>query len=84
MKVQARLTDKLVAGEIVWSYGHKSRDDATASAWDDMSEGMLSPCEKPREIAYRAQSGALRWAVAILVDPRDRGFGDHANGQIDA
>jgi len=75
MHVEPRLTDRLVPGEIVWSYGHRSRDAATESAWDDISEGSLSHCEKPREIAYRTAKGATRWAVAILVDPRYRALG---------
>ena len=75
MHVEPRLTDKLVPGEIVWSYGHMSRDAATESAWDDMSEGSLSRCEKPREIAYKTAKGATRWAVAIVVDSRDHAPG---------
>ena len=75
MKVVPRLTDKLVPGEIIWSYGHKSRDSATESAWDDISEGILSWCEKPREIAYKTRDGKTRWAVAILVDSRDMEIG---------
>lgn len=75
MRVEPRLTDRLVPGEIIWSYGHKSRGAATESAWDDISEGSLSRCEKPRELAYRNRAGATRWAVAILVDPRDRDIG---------
>lgn len=75
MHVAPRLTDKLVSGEILWSWGHRSRDAATESAWDDMSEGSLSRCEKPREIAYLARNGQRRWAVAILVDERDREIG---------
>jgi hypothetical protein len=75
MRVQPRLTDKLVPGEILWSWGHKSRDAATESAWDDISEGMMSECEKPREISYIARNGSKRWAVAILVDSRDRAIG---------
>jgi hypothetical protein len=75
MRVQPRLADRLVPGESLWSWGHKSRDAATESAWDDISEGTLSHCEKPREIAYRAKNGKTRWAVAILVDSRDRDIG---------
>jgi hypothetical protein len=75
MRVQPRLTERLVPGESLWSWGHKSRDAATESAWDDISEGTLSHCEKPREIAYRAKNGKTRWAVAILVDSRDRDIG---------
>jgi hypothetical protein len=75
MHAEPRLTDKLVPGELVWSYGHMSRDAATESAWDDISEGSLSHCEKPREIAYRTAKGATRWAVVILVAPRDRHLG---------
>ena len=75
MHVAPRLTDRLVPGEIVWSWGHKSRDAATESAWDDISEGSLSRCEEPREVAYRARDGRKLWAVAILVDPRDGEIG---------
>jgi hypothetical protein len=75
MQIQPRLTDKLVSGEILWSWGHKSRDAAIESAWDDISEGTLSRCEKPRELSYFARNGSKRWAVAILVDSRDRDIG---------
>lgn len=75
MNIAPRLTDRLVPGEIVWSWGYRSRDAATESAWDDISEGRLSRCEKPREIAYRARDGRKLWAVAILVDPRDSEIG---------
>jgi hypothetical protein len=75
MQIQPRLTDRLVPGEILWSWGHKSRDAATESAWGDMSEGTLSRCEKPRELSYIARNGSKRWAVAILVDSRDRDIG---------
>ena len=75
MRIEPRLTDRLVPSEIVWSYGHTSRDAATESAWDDINEGSLSRCDKPREIAYKTARGATRWAVAILVDSRDRDIG---------
>jgi hypothetical protein len=75
MRVQSSLIDKLVPGEILWSWGYKSRDAATQSAWDDIAVGRMSECEKPREIAYTARNGAKRWAVAILVDSRDRDIG---------
>jgi hypothetical protein len=75
MKIQPRLTDRLVPGEILWSWGHKTRDAATQSAWDDISEGAMSHCEKPREVSYLTSKGHKRWAVAILVDARDRDIG---------
>jgi hypothetical protein len=75
MKVQPRLTDRLIPGEILWSWGHKTRDAATKSAWDDISEGSVSRCEKPREVSYLTSNGHKRWAVAILVDARDRDIG---------
>ena len=68
MKTAPCLNGKLVPGELIWSYGHKSRDTATQSAWDDISNGMLSECERPREIAYRNKQGAIRWAVTVMVD----------------
>ncbi len=61
---------KIEVGEVIWSYGHKSYDDAMESAWDDMSEGQLSACDRPRPAMYINRDGVRRWAVAI----QDGGF----------
>jgi hypothetical protein len=56
--------DLIRPGERVWSWGHKSCDAATEAIWRDMSDGLLSYSDRPREVAYRTSAG-WRWAVAI-------------------
>lgn len=55
----------LGACEYLFSRGHGTRDRALGVIEDAFAAGTVSPCEKPRVVAYTNGDGARRYAVAV-------------------
>lgn len=49
-----------------YAYGYRTRERAEKVIIDDISESLLSPCERPRVAAYRTKDG--RKLYRIIVD----------------
>jgi hypothetical protein len=59
---------KLKANEMVYARGYKSEQAAYDAICDEISEGLMSECERPREASYKTKTGATRWAIVITAD----------------
>jgi len=51
---------------ITYAYGYRTRERAENVIIDDISECLLSPCERPRVAPYRTKDG--RKLYRILID----------------
>ena len=67
MRIKSELRQRIRAAEYVYSTGKLTRDAAETRIEALVSEGDISPAEKPRAVSYRAPSGAVRWAI-VLTD----------------
>lgn len=52
--------------EVTYAYGYRTRERAEEVIIDDISGCLLSPCERPRVVAYRTKDG--RKLYRIIVD----------------
>ena len=50
---------------ICWSFGHKTKQAAWDSAYDDMAESLMSESDRPEVKSYRNKNHELRFAVYI-------------------
>lgn len=67
MKPEKTLRAELLTDEYVYSIGKVSREQAESRIESLICEGEISEAERPRAVAYRAPSGAQRWAI-VLTD----------------
>jgi len=50
---------------ITYAYGYRTREAAELAIIDDISECLLSPCERPHVAAYRTMDGRKRYRILI-------------------
>lgn len=48
-----------------YAYGYRTRERAEEVMVDDMSEGLLSPCERPHVAAYRTKDGRKLYRILV-------------------
>lgn len=47
------------------AYGYRTHERAELAIIDDMSEGLLSECERPRVAAYRTKDGRKLYRILV-------------------
>ena len=50
---------------ITYAYGYRTRERAENVIIDDISECLLSPCERPRVAPCRTKDGRKRYRILI-------------------
>ena len=48
-----------------YAYGYRTRERAEEVIIDDMSGGLLSPCERPHVAAYRTRDGRKLYRILV-------------------
>jgi hypothetical protein len=48
-----------------YAYGYRTRERAKEVMVDDMSEGLLSSCERPHVAAYRTKDGRKLYRILV-------------------
>ena len=54
------------AARYLYSYGHKTRDDAQDAIDRDISDGFLSSAERPRVETYRTRDGRRLYQITAV------------------
>lgn len=49
-----------------YAFGYRTRERAEEAIIDHMSEGLLSPCERPHVAAYRTRDGRKLYRIVIV------------------
>jgi len=53
---------------VTYAYGYRTRERAEEVIIDDISECLLSPCERPYVSAYRTKDGRKLYRILVNIE----------------